>query len=346
LSNLGVLAPGVTSSAAHAGWSFQYRTSQRTTLSTQVAYEYVRFQSERPIAGSQIVLPESPFRDDFPGLFPETGDQGEVPLPDAEQNLLDILAREGFAFDTSGSNAGSGIFGLAHQTSEYTTLGFDLGAGYRRIDRGDERLLSEGAEGAFRVWAQRRSGQSGSWATAYEVHRSLITDPATTIQSATGGYSYLPKAGNLSLRLLGGASYYRAETGVSSLTPVLDGQFDAGLTRTTRLSAAYRRQFSQSIGYGPTLLIDYAHVSLSQDIGPKLGLTLLGGMSFGADPLLEGSHYDAAQAGTTVSYQIVEAFEVGASFFVLKTDQQDSRARFDTDRKVASVFVTYTARWR
>ena len=108
----------------------------------------------------------------------------------------------------------------------------------------------------------------------------------------------------------------------------------------------YRRQFSQSLGFGTTLLIDYASLSLSQQFGSKVDLTLLGGGTFGADPLIEGSRYDAVQAGGTLSYRIVDSFQIGTSFFVLTTEQTDFGRPSETKRNLASVFVTYTATWR
>jgi hypothetical protein len=75
-------------------------------------------------------------------------------------------------------------------------------------------------------------------------------------------------------------------------------------------------------------------------------LTLLVGGTFGTDPLVEGSRYDAAQAGGTLSYRIVESFTVGTSFFVVRTEQAGLGTASETKRNLASVFVTYSATWR
>ncbi len=349
LSNLGVLAPGMDSSAAHASWGLQYRSSPRTAVSTSVSYDFVRFESDQPIPGSQIVLGQTPFRDEFPRLFPEQQDVEELPLPDAEGGVIDILATEGFLLGASGSHSGTAILGVSRHLSEYSSLGFDLGGGYRTIDRGDrgdDRFLQEGAQGAFRFWAQRRVGPSSTFGTSYDVSRSLILDPATTIQTLSGGYGFAPEGRNVSLRLSGGASYYLAENGISSITPVVDSTFAAGISRSTQFNVMYRRQYSQSLGFGSTLLIDYASASLTQEFSPKVSLTILGGGTFGADPLIEGSRYDAVQAGGTLSYKVVESFLVGASFFALRTEQAGIGAPSETKRNLASLFVTYTATWR
>jgi hypothetical protein len=346
LSELGVLAPGFDSSAAHASWGFQYKTSPRTSVSARVAYDYLRFDGGQSIPGSQIVAGQPPFRDDFPRLFPGRRDDDEIPLPDVEGDVIDIIATEGFLYDARGSHSGTAMFGVSRQLSEYSSLGFDLGGGYRTIDTTDPRFLREGANGAFRFWAQRRVGRSSTFGTSYDLSRSLIQVPATTIQSLSGGYGYSPEGENLSLRLSGGVSYYQAENVTSSLTPVADATFAAGLTRTTQFSAAYRRQFSQSLGYGSTLLIDYASVSLSQRFGSKVDLTILGGGSLGEDPLIEGSRYDAMQAGATLSYQVVESFQVGGSYYFLRTEDAAFGTPSESERNLASVFVTYTATWR
>ncbi len=345
LSNLGVLAPGIDSSAANATWSFQYRTSPRTTISTSVTYDYMRFETDQPIPGSQIVLGQSPFRDDFPRLFGEPRDDDEIVLPDPEGGVIDVLATEGF-LGTSGAHSGTAIVGIGRQLSEYGSLGVDFGAGYRTIDRGDDRFLQEGAEGGLRFWAQRRSGRANVFGASYELHRSLILDPATTIQTVSGGYGFLPEESDVSLRFSGGASYYSAEDGSTLLTPVADFSFGAGLTRSTRVSALYRRQFSQAWGFGTTLLIDYANVSFTQQFGSKVDLTILAGGSFASDPLIEGSRYDAMQAGATLNYEIVESLSVGTSFFALKTEEARLTQPSETRRNLVSVFATYTATWR
>jgi hypothetical protein len=344
LSNLGVLAPGVDTSAVLGSWSFEYLTGPRTTLSVALAYDYVRFESGDPIPGSQIVLGQAPFRDEFRRLLRDPEPDDIVPLPDAEGDVLDILAREGFLAGDNRSHSGTAIVGLSHQVSEYSSLGFDFGAGYRSVDTLDARYLSEGAQGAFRFWTQRRQGPSGTLALSYEVSRSLVTEPATTVQSAIGGYSI--SSDRFAMRLTGGASYYLAENDVSSVAPVADVSVDAEVTRTTRFSAAYRRQFSQALGFGSTLLIDYGSVSFTQQFGPKVDLALLAGGTFGADPQIEGSRYDAWQWGGTLTYRIVESFHVGGSFFALDTEQVGLTAFTDTTRNLASVFVTYTAHWR
>jgi hypothetical protein len=344
LSNLGVLAPGVDTSAVLGGWSFEYLTGPRTSLSVALAYDYVRFESGEPIPGSQIVLGQAPFQDEFRRLLPERQPDDSLPLPNAEGDVVDILAREGFLAGTNDSHSGNAIVGLSHEVSEYSSFGFDLGAGYRTINNFNSQYLSEGAQGAFRFWAQRRDSRSGTLAVSYEASRSLVTEPATTIQSATGGYGF--SSNRISMRLSGGASYYLAENDVSSIVPVADVSVDAEVTRTTRFSAAYRRQFSQALGFGSTLLIDYGSLSFTQGFGPKVELALLAGGTFGADPQIEGSRYDALQWGGTLTYRIVESFRVGGSFFALDTEQVGLTAFTDTTRNLASVFVTYTAHWR
>jgi hypothetical protein len=191
-------------------------------------------------------------------------------------------------------------------------------------------------------------GRGSLFGASYELHRTLILDPPNTVQSVVGGYSYSRPRGDLFLRVAGGASYFQADPLGDLLTPTVDVQFSAGLGRSTTFLAAYRRQFSQSLGFGQTLLIDYATVSLTQQFGTKVNLTLLGGGSFGTDPLFEGSRYDAVQAGGTITFDIVESFQVGTSFFLLETEQTNIIAteNFETRRNLWTVFARYSTSWR
>jgi hypothetical protein len=62
--------------------------------------------------------------------------------------------------------------------------------------------------------------------------------------------------------------------------------------------------------------------------------------------LIEGSRYDAMQAGATLSYQVVESFQVGGSYYFLRTEDAAFGTPSESERNLASVFVTYTATWR
>jgi hypothetical protein len=338
----------MNSTAAQASWGYQYRTSPQTTISTGVAYQYIQFDSDQAIPGSQVVTPgRTPFRDDFPPLLPEPSDDDPIEVPDPEGDVVDILATEGF-FDPNESHSGTAMFGVSRSLSEYSSLGFDLAGGYRTIQTGqtDQEQMREGGQGAFRFWAQRRAGQSGTLSASYDVTRALILDPATTVQTAFGGYSFSPGSRNVFLRASGGVSYYLADNGVSSITPVADLGFSAGITRSLDFNASYRRQFAQSLGYGTTLLIDYGHASLTQRFGTKVDLTFMAGASFGEDPLIEESRQDAMQAGATLAFRLTERFTVGTSFFALRTDYATTVRSSETDRKLVSVFLNYTTSWR
>jgi hypothetical protein len=346
LTNLGVLAPGADSSAAQASWGIEYRTSPKTTVSLGLGYQYLRVESDQPVTGSQIVAVDTPFGDEFPTLFPPRRDDEGLTLPDSEGEVIDIIATEGFRTLSTRSQSGFTSFGVSRAMSEYTTLGFDVGGGYRTIDRLDAVNQEDGALGSFRLWTLRKAGTSAYLGATYEARRSLIQDPATTIQNVSGSYALSPQGSGLSIRLQGGASHYLAENGVSSWTPIADASLSAMLTRATRISLWYRRQFAQSLGFGQTLLIDYGNASLNQKFGEKVDLTILAGGSFGTDPQIEGSRYDAVRAGATLGYAIVPSFRIGTSFFVLRTEAEDFRPPYETRRNLVSVFATYTATWR
>jgi hypothetical protein len=176
--------------------------------------------------------------------------------------------------------------------------------------------------------------------------RSLVLEPVTTIQTLVASYGYTPSGRSLSLSLSAGASYYQAESVTSQLTPVINASFSAGLTRTTRMSAAYRRQFSQSLGFGRSLLIDYANLTITQSFGPRVHLSLRGGGSFASDPLLEGSGYDAVQVGGVLTWRVIDSLSVGTSFYDLTREQTEFERTSRSTRNLWSFFATYTVRWR
>jgi hypothetical protein len=176
--------------------------------------------------------------------------------------------------------------------------------------------------------------------------RSLVLEPTTTIQTLVASYGYAPSGRSISLNLSAGASHYRAEAVTSRVTPVVNASFSAGLTRTTRMGAAYRRQFSQSLGFGRTLLIDYANLTLTQSFGQRVDLTLRGGASFATDPLLEGSGYDVVQVGGTLTWRVLDSVSLGTSFFDLTREQMTSNRTSKSTRNLWTVFATYTVRWR
>jgi hypothetical protein len=159
-------------------------------------------------------------------------------------------------------------------------------------------------------------------------------------------YGYTPLGKSVSLSVSGGAGYYQAESIQSQISPIGSVTFAAGLTRTTRFTAAYGRRFSQSLGFGRTLLIDFASLSLSQSIGTKVDLTLRAGGTFGQDPLIEGSGYDAVRFGGTVSWHVLESLNVGTSVVELRREQDIAGGISESSRRLWTVFITYTAHWR
>jgi hypothetical protein len=345
LSTLGVVAPAVQSTNGTASWATQYQKSPRTAITTALSYNYVLFETDQPIEGSQLVLGESPFRNEFPPILAGPSDPQDIEIPDVEQSLLGIVATEGFSSLETTSQWGSAMFGVNRQLTQYTSMGFDFSGGYRTIDRTD-LATQDGAEAGFRFWTQRRIGVSQDVGAAYSVMRSLVNVPSTTVHNAIAGYGYYPRGRNMTLRLSGGASYYQAESVTSEWTPVVDVAFATALSRSTTFSAAYRRQFSQSLGFGSTLLIDYAHLSLTQAFGRRVDLVVQAGASLAQDPLIPGSGYDALNGGAVLTWNaIVDHLRVGTSFFVLDTSSTNAVSTTDTTRNLWTIFIAYTARW-
>ncbi len=98
LSNLGVLAPGADSSAAQrvVGTSVPFEP-QDHLYSTSVSYDYLRFESDQPIPGSQIVRGQDPVPRRLPAAVSGPSDDGELPLPDAEAGSSTFSRPRGFS---------------------------------------------------------------------------------------------------------------------------------------------------------------------------------------------------------------------------------------------------------
>lgn len=345
LSELGVLAPNVDTLAANTSWSLDYRTSPRTMVSTTLAYSFAEFESDQAIPGSQIVLNQQPLTGPFRSFGLErAGTDNELQVPDAQDAVLQILATEGIGVSKTTSHWATAIFGLRHRLTEYSMIGLDLGGGYRTIHTATEEPR-DGAEGAFRVWAAKDIGSSTQASANYTFRRSLALRPNTTIHSLIGGFGHHTEGGRIDFDFRGGASYYQAETMKDSLTPTADARFTASLSRSTRFSSSYQRLFSQSLGFGRTLLIDLVNLSLEQEIGSRLTATALGGGSFATDPLVDGSRFDAVRAGGMVQYRILGGLSAGTSWFALRTEQGEGRGLDKTDQKLWSIFLNFNTSW-
>ncbi len=195
LSSIGLLAPNVDTLSATTSWGMQYQTSPRTTIATSVNYSYIEWQNEQRIEGSQIVLEESPFGNDFPDPAVEPTPAGDLLVPDGEDMVLGIIATEGLRAGDSKSHQAAANFGVQRKLSELTSIGFDVAGSYRTIDYSFQSL--EGSEGAFRFWTQRAVGRTSHVQATYQVRRSLVLEPTTTVHSASGGLSYSPREKDL-----------------------------------------------------------------------------------------------------------------------------------------------------
>ena len=86
--------------------------------------------TSQAIPSSQIVADEQPFGNDLSvPIEEELG--GFLPIPDAEDNVLAILATEGLDETGERSHFTTASFGLNHGLSERMTIGGNVQAGYR-----------------------------------------------------------------------------------------------------------------------------------------------------------------------------------------------------------------------
>ena len=307
LSELGLIAPDLTADTASASWTTQYQSGPRTSLSTSLSYRFYDIANARAIPGAQIVVTEQPFVDilSIPLLIDD--DEGPLPIRDAEQDILAILATEGLDGRANRSQDASAGFGLNHLISERTTIGFQVAAGYRSFQRG---LQSEGSQAMGRVYVQRSIGKASALNAAYDISRSLVLFPTTTIQSVFGGYSTSGQETAVAITLSGGVSLYDAQDVTSRWTPIGNASLSGALTRSTTASVSYARQYNQSIGFGRPTLIDFANTNLTQELGSRATFSLNVGATFSTDPLdLEGPSQIVVIASTRLSTRLSRALE-------------------------------------
>ncbi len=220
--------------------------------------------------------------------------------------------------------------------------------GYRVFDSDTSPIEDrrEGAHAGMRVWTQRRVKPSTSIGSSYQLSRSLVQEPPTTVHNLVGTLQLRAPAEECCGERVRRRRATTKLARFSQVTPVVNASFSADLTTSTRVGAAYRRQFSQSLGFGRTLLIDYANLALTQGLGSRVDLTLRAGASFATDPLLERSGYHVVQAGGTLRWRILDSLSIGTSFFEVRREQTLQNGVNESTRNLWTVFVSYTARWR
>ena len=253
-----------------------------------------------------------PFGDALVIPAPEPQAPTELEVPDGEVAALNILATEGLGVRSITNQWASAFFGAQHFVTQRTSLGFNIGAGYRTIDR-DQLDAGEGAEAVARLSLNRVVGRSSQVGINYAARRSLALDPETTVQTLFGGWTYTPRSRPLSVQLAGGASYFEGAGAGTRLSPVANVSIAGSPTRSTSASLAYSRQFSSSLGFGRTLMTDFLNASLSQAIGSRLDLSLGAGASLSQDPLDEDSSFEARTVGGSLTFRVVNNLSVGTS---------------------------------
>ena len=341
LSELGLIAPDLTADTASASWTTQYQSGPRTSLSTSLSYRFYDIANARAIPGAQIVVTEQPFVDilSIPLL---DDDGGPLPIRDAEQDILAILATEGLDGRANRSQDASAGFGLNHLISERTTIGFQVAAGYRSFQRG---LQSEGSQAMGRLYVQRSIGKASALNAAYDISRSLVLVPTTTIQSVFGGYSTSGQETAVAITLSAGVSLYDAQDVTSRWTPIGNASLSGALTRSTTASVSYARQYNQAIGFGRPTLIDFANANLTQELGSRATFSLNAGATFSTDPLdLEGDS-KAILAGGSFTFRIVSGLSAGTSFFWTETEFERFAATTTMQNKTWSIYLTFGTTW-
>ena len=341
LSDLGLIAPDLTADSAGASWTTQYQAGPSTSLSTSLSYQFIDIANVRTIPGAQIVVTEQPFRDTL-SIPLMDDDGGPLPIRDAEQDILAILATEGLDGRANRSQDASAGFGLNHRVSERTSIGFQVSAGYRTFQQG---LQSEGSQAMGRLFVQRSIGKASALNAAYDISRSIVLVPTTTIQSVFGGYSTSGQETALAITLSGGVSLYDAQDVTSQWTPVGNVSLSGALTSSTTAGVSYVRQYNQAIGFGRPTLIDFANANLTQELGSRATFSLNVGATFSTDPLDLQGDSSARLAGASLTFRILSGLSAGTSFFWTETEFERFSATTTTQNKTWSFYLNFGTTW-
>ena len=340
LANLGLVPNDFATTGANTTWSFQQQSGPSTSWSAGLGYQFIELKNLTPIRGSQIVLDEQPFGDEISIPLIDATAPTELELPDGEQEILRILATEGLANRSTRSQNAYATFGLNHSIGRHTTVGFSANGGYRTID---SSFAQDGPAGSVQLFIQRAFTIANAVSASYTVQRSFVIDPNTTIQTLFGGWTYAPEDSSVSATLFGGVSRYNAEGNPSTMQPVANAALAGNLTKSTTANISYRRQFSMPLGFGRSLLIDYANAGITQSFGTRVDASATIGASFGTDPLDEDSQFDTRRAGGSVTARIVGGLRFGTSYYYVENEQRTSVSGFDETYRNWSVYLTFAA---
>ena len=349
LTSVGVLPNRLNSQNYQASGGLSYQTSQSSSLTASVSYNWIRFDTFSQIEGSQLVLDLPPFDEDpletFPGVGAEP-EEGTLPTaPDAEQLVLDIIAFEGLQDPKVTSQSARAQLGFSHQLSEKTTTSFGAFYGLRSFD---SQTLTNGPQYGGSATLGRRISPYSSVSLGYRIQRNLSQDPGTTTHRLTGGWNQtlrrqLPE---MSLNASGGVGYFQA-SGLRSgdMSFIANLGLSSQLTRTTAFSIRYSRQYRQALGFGRNFLTDNASANITQSIGSRIQIGASGNYSRGRDPLEPGSLFTGERYTGYVSFRITGGLSVGGSYQNWITSRQTEGILSSQDSNIWSVFLGYTKSW-
>lgn len=341
LSDLGVFTGNFDTLTATTSWGYQLQSGPRTSWNANLGYGYRQIDNAEPVDGSQIVLDEDPFANDVAIPVDVADDSDILEISDGEDDLLQILATEGFVDTNPRSHRGSASFGLNHSFTQRTSLNVGAGAGYRSITSSNSR---GGTFGSVRAALQNNVTVSSAVSVGYTLSRTLVDDPGIAVHTLFGGWSYSPTTSSLSINLFGGASRYESGPGESTTTPVATATLSGALTSTTTAGLSYRRQFSVPQGFGRSLLIDYFNANLTQDFGARVSARLMSGVSLGSQPLDELDQRNTLRVGGSLSVDLIGGLSVGTSYFYTEIERRSAVGNFDDKRQNWSIYLNFATK--
>jgi hypothetical protein len=349
LANVGLVPSQLGALTYQAMGGLSYQSSQRTSISTSVSYNWTRWDSPRRIEGSQLVLDQPPFDVDPLATFLDVDESQEETLPttpESQDFIFDVVAGEGLQDPRVNYQSAGARIGLSHGLTDKTTTSF--GAFYSR-HLFDSTSYRDGPRYGGTASLSHRMSSIDSLSLSYSINKTAISEsPDTAVHSLTGGWSrslrrQMPR---MSLNASAGASYYQAAGGSNNNASVI-GNFglSSQLTRSTAIGIRYSRSYRLALGFGRDFLSDYASANLTQTIASRIQVGIVAAYTLGRDPLEPDSRFTGERYRGSVSFQIARGFSAGASYQKWFTTRQISGSSSSLDSNLWAFFLGYTKTW-
>jgi hypothetical protein len=354
LATIGTLFPQVSAISNASSVGFFYRLSPRTTTSARYTYSWIDYEAQGFFDGSDVFpgvlaaeqalseeLPEPEPIPDEPAPAPDPFEPGRLSpgIVDSSQNLLNLMANEGFSVERVRWGASDGAVDISHQLSQKTSV--SAGVHYAWNDFDSDRLVDGASFGASSS-ISRQVGQRGSLSLSYGFSQSQSQVPVVRNHSVSGGWG-MDFGRRSSISVSAGVNYFQAEG--TSYAPSL--QVGTGYqTRFRRggLYLRYSRSTYLAIGFGQNRLTDQATAGFGVSLTRKLYWGTFAAYLRSRDQLKASRWFEAEAVGSQLGYQIAGQVGLGASY-VYRLDHAPGLSAA-LENQLWSFYVSYGRNWR